>query len=129
MPNTFNEGAAAGEFLLSELPGYQSRESGSLTSAVAVAAGTILAINGAGALSAATGAEDEVIAGVLYANHKAGQAGAVQVLYIARGAEVKSGLLTANTGTSAAWTAVVDGLRANGVLIRESDKGVRPPGA
>jgi hypothetical protein len=88
----------AGEFLVSEGNGSISRESGTLLSGQVVIDGEV-AILAAGKLKAGTGASGEDVVGIFYGAHDATGADKPSVPYIARLAEVKEDLVTAEDGT------------------------------
>ena len=97
----------AGEFLVSEGNGSISRESGTLLSGEVVNDGQV-AIVAAGKLKAGSGASGEDVVGIFYGAHDASAGDKKGVPYIARLAEVKEDLVTADgaTGSVVDWDAL-----------------------
>ena len=101
---SFEEGHHAAEWLLSEAPGHQSRDVGTLKSGNNLPSGRVLGqITATGKfteLDPAAGDGSQVAAGVLFANVDA-TAADVAAVVISRGAEVKEALgLTNDLGTA-----------------------------
>ena len=114
---TFTEAQHKGEFLVSEGNGSISREVGVLLSGQVVIDGCV-AIVAAGKLKAGTGASGEDVVGIFYGAYDATGADLAGVVYIARLAEVKEDLVSAEdgTGNTVDW----DALNALNIYARAS---------
>lgn len=110
------EGQHAGEFIVSEANGTLSREVGTLLANEVLIDGQVLAL-AAGKLKASDGVTSgEVVVGVVIGAHDATGADKANVPYIARLAELKSALVTAEDVSGAVVDE--DALNALNIVLR-----------
>lgn len=103
-------------FLATEANGHLSREVVTLAGGAAYPSGAVLSATGVGGTYAL--ADVDATAAVVLLNATDATDGPVQATVIARDAEVKSGLIEGEVGTTSADLA--NALGANGIVIRAS---------